>query len=132
MAAPSQLVGETLGHYKILEQIGAGGMGVVYRARDNKLGREVALKVLPEDVAHDRERMGRFEREAQVLALLNHPNIAAIHGLEESDIGVGDSDRLQPLGSTGTPSIFTSARAMVHLSRPVLVLRRSGVDLLWY
>jgi len=84
MAAPSKLVGETLGHYKILEQIGAGGMGVVYRARDNKLGREVALKVLPEDVAHDRERMGRFEREAQVLALLNHPNIAAIHGLEES------------------------------------------------
>src|SRR5439155_2163060 len=84
MAAPSKLVGETLGHYNILEQIGAGGMGVVYRARDNKLGREVALKVLPEDVAHDRERMGRFEREAQVLALLNHPNIAAIHGLEES------------------------------------------------
>ena len=84
MAAPLKLVGETLGHYKILEQIGAGGMGVVYRARDNKLGREVALKVLPEDVAHDRERMGRFEREAQVLALLNHPNIAAIHGLEES------------------------------------------------
>src|SRR5712691_2643595 len=84
MAAPSKLVGETLGHYKILEQIGAGGMGVVYRARDNKLGREVALKVLPEEVAHDRERMGRFEREAQVLALLNHPNIAAIHGLEES------------------------------------------------
>src|SRR5437867_13025365 len=84
MAAPSQLVGETLAHYKILEQIGAGGMGVVYRARDHKLGREVALKVLPDEVAHDRERMGRFEREAQVLALLNHPNIAAIYGLEES------------------------------------------------
>jgi serine/threonine protein kinase len=84
MPAQFQLVGGTLGHYKILEQIGAGGMGVVYRARDDKLGREVALKVLPDEVAHDRERMGRFEREAQVLALLNHPNIAAIYGLEES------------------------------------------------
>src|ERR1043166_128808 len=69
----------------ILSQIGAGGMGEVYRARDIKLGRDVAIKVLPESFAHDAERMARFEREAQVLASLNHPHIATIHGLEESN-----------------------------------------------
>jgi hypothetical protein len=73
-----------LGSYEILSSIGAGGMGEVYRARDTKLGRDVAIKVLPDAFAHDTERMARFEREAQVLASLNHPNIATIHGLEES------------------------------------------------
>jgi Tol biopolymer transport system component len=73
-----------LGSYEILSSIGAGGMGEVYRARDTKLGRDVAIKVLPDAFAHDAERMARFEREAQVLASLNHPNIAAIYGLEES------------------------------------------------
>src|SRR5215469_1668190 len=73
-----------LGPYEILSLLGAGGMGEVYRARDTKLGRNVALKVLPEAFAKDAERMARFEREAQVLASLNHPNIAAIYGLEES------------------------------------------------
>jgi serine/threonine protein kinase len=72
-----------LGLYEILAPIGAGGMGEVYRAKDTKLGRDVALKVLPEGFAHDPERMARFEREAQVLASLNHPNIATIYGLEE-------------------------------------------------
>src|SRR2546427_589048 len=65
--------------------VAAGGMGEVYRARDPKLNRDVALKVLPEALAADAERMARFEREAQVLAALNHPGIAAIHGLEESN-----------------------------------------------
>jgi serine/threonine protein kinase len=74
-----------LGPYEITSQIGAGGMGEVYRARDSKLKREVALKVLPADVAADRERLARFQREAEVLASLNHPNIAHIHGLEESN-----------------------------------------------
>src|SRR5215471_13263130 len=76
--------GTRLGFYEILAPIGAGGMGEVYRARDTKLGRDVALKVLPEAFANDAERMARFQREAQVLASLNHPNIASIHGLEES------------------------------------------------
>ncbi len=76
--------GSKLGHYEILSLLGVGGMGEVYRARDTKLNREVALKVLPEAFASDSQRMGRFEREAQVLASLNHPNIAAIYGLEES------------------------------------------------
>ena len=74
-----------LGSCEVLSLIGAGGMGKVYRARDTRLGREVAVKVLPEAFASDRERMARFEREAHILASLNHPNIAAIHSLEECD-----------------------------------------------
>jgi len=77
--------GTRLAEYEVLELIGAGGMGRVYRARDTKLGRDVALKVLPETFARDGERLARFEREARVLASLNHPNIATLHGLEESD-----------------------------------------------
>jgi len=76
--------GSRLGPYEILSPLGAGGMGEVYRARDTKLNRDVALKVLREAFARDAGRMARFEREAQVLASLNHPNIAAIYGLEES------------------------------------------------
>jgi len=77
--------GSKLGPYEILLLLGAGGMGEVYRARDTRLGRDVALKVLPAAMAHDVERMARFQREAQVLASLNHTNIAAIYGLEESN-----------------------------------------------
>lgn len=77
--------GTKLGPYEILTPLGAGGMGEVYRARDTKLGRDVALKVLPEVLARDPDRMARFKREAQLLASLNHPNIATIHGLEESE-----------------------------------------------
>src|SRR5271155_1645957 len=76
--------GVRLGPYEILEAIGAGGMGEVYRARDTKLGRNVALKVLPAAFASDPERMARFRREAQVLASLNHPHIGAIYGFEDS------------------------------------------------
>ena len=76
--------GDRIGPYEIVAPIGAGGMGEVYRARDNKLNREVAFKVLPDEFAQDGERLARFKREAQVLASLNHPNIAAIYGLEES------------------------------------------------
>jgi serine/threonine-protein kinase len=77
--------GVRLGPYEIAMPLGAGGMGEVYRARDTKLNREVAIKVLPAEVAGDPERLSRFRREAQLLASLNHPHIAAIHGLEESD-----------------------------------------------
>ena len=76
-------VGDRLGHYEILAPLGAGGMGEVYRARDTKLDREVAIKVLPQLLASDPERLARFEREAKVLAALNHPNIAQIYGLEQ-------------------------------------------------
>ena len=77
--------GTKLAHYEIIEPIGKGGMGEVYRARDGKLDRDVAIKVLPEEFARDKERLARFEREAKLLASLNHPNIASIYGLEESD-----------------------------------------------
>src|SRR5881397_4120436 len=76
--------GARLGSYEILSPLGAGGMGEVYRARDTTLNRDVAIKVLPVAFASDAERLARFTREAQTLASLNHPNIAHIHGLEES------------------------------------------------
>ena len=81
--------GARLGPYEILAAIGAGGMGEVYRARDTKLNRDVAIKILPESVAADPERIARFEREAKTLAALNHPHIAQIHGLEEAAPSTG-------------------------------------------
>jgi serine/threonine-protein kinase len=76
-------VGDKLGPYEVLAPLGAGGMGEVYRAKDTRLKRDVAVKVLPEAFARDPDRMARFTREAQMLASLNHPNIAAIYGVEE-------------------------------------------------
>ena len=76
--------GTRLGPYEILSPLGVGGMGEVYRARDTNLDRDVAIKILPEAFAHDAERVARFQREAKMLASLNHPHIAAIYGLEES------------------------------------------------
>src|SRR2546423_8262213 len=76
--------GTRIGPYEILSALGAGGMGEVYRARDSKLGREVALKILPDTFALDPDRLARFQREAQMLASLNHPHIAAIYGFEDS------------------------------------------------
>ena len=78
-------VGSRLGHYDVTALIGEGGMGQVYQATDTKLNRQVALKILPEAFADDPDRLARFQREAQVLASLNHPNIAQIHGIEEAD-----------------------------------------------
>ncbi len=72
-------------HYRVLEKIGAGGMGEVYRALDSKLNRDVAIKILPEAFANDPERVARLRREAQLLAALNHPNIAAVYDLEQAD-----------------------------------------------
>ncbi len=77
--------GTRLGPYEILAPIGAGGMGEVYRAHDTELGRDVAIKVLPDEFSRDKERLDRFEREARLLAQLNHTNIAVLHGLEQSD-----------------------------------------------
>src|ERR1700724_2992714 len=79
------LSGQRLGPYQIVSSIGAGGMGEVYQAHDTKLGRDVAIKVLPEAFAHDPERLSRFQREAKMLAALNHPNIATIFGLEQAN-----------------------------------------------
>src|SRR5687767_9817304 len=91
--------GTRVGPYEILVPIGKGGMGEVYRAKDVKLKREVAVKVLPEAFAYDRERMARFQREAEVLASLNHPNIAQIYGIEER-AGDGVGSRRHPQGTS--------------------------------
>src|ERR1700704_5250048 len=78
-------IGDKLGHYEVLSLLGQGGMGEVYRARDTKLKRDVALKVLPATLLRDPERMARFQREAEVLASLDHPNIGPIYGIVDSE-----------------------------------------------
>src|SRR5262245_57518267 len=77
-------LGTRLGAHEVLAWLGAGAMGEVYRARDTRLGREIALKVLPEAFAQDAERLARFEREARLLAAINHPNVATLYGVEQS------------------------------------------------
>jgi serine/threonine protein kinase/TolB-like protein len=79
------MIGRTFGHYQVIEELGAGGMGVVYRARDQRLNRDVAFKVLPAELAADAERLARFEREARALAALSHPHIVTIHSVEEAE-----------------------------------------------
>ncbi|MBD3856084.1 MAG: serine/threonine protein kinase, partial [Acidobacteria bacterium] len=105
------MIGTTLDQYKVTAALGEGGMGQVWRAEDEKLGREVALKVLPEEFAKDPERMARFEREAKVLASLNHPNIATLYGLESvetsgSGTGSGSGEDPSPEPQASSPVTF--------------------------
>ncbi len=93
------MIGTSLGPYKIIEQLGAGGMGEVYLGEDTRLGRKVAIKVLPEEYASDPERLARFEQEARAAAALNHPHIAVVH-----DVGTEDEfrQRMPALGGLVT------------------------------
>jgi hypothetical protein len=100
----------TIAHYRITSKLGEGGMGAVYRATDTKLGRDVAIKVLPEAFASDPDRMARFTREAQVLASLNHPNIAAIYGIEQGAIVMELVEGASPAGPLPVDTVIDYAR----------------------
>ena len=125
--------GTQLGSYEILSPLGKGGMGEVWRARDSKLGREVAIKTLPEEFAQDEERLARFEREAKLLASLNHPNIAAIYGLEEDNgtrflvLELVEGDTLAERLKRGAIPVEESLRLALQIAEALEAAHEKGV-----
>jgi eukaryotic-like serine/threonine-protein kinase len=120
--------GDKLGPYEIRVQIGEGGMGEVYRAKDTKLDRDVAIKVLPQVLARDPERLARFEREAKVLASLNHPNIAHIYGIEESSAGRALVMELVPGQTLQTPlPPAQTLRIAVQIAKALEAAHEKGI-----
>ena len=115
------MVGQTLGSYQILNKIGEGGMGQVYQARDLRLNRDVAIKILPPLFADDPERLGRFEREAQVLAALNHPNIAHIYGIEDN---AGHKGLVMELVPGDDLSVLIARTGALPLSQTIAIARQ--------
>ena len=124
--------GAKLGHYEALSLLGKGGMGEVWRARDTKLGRDVAIKTLPEEFAKDADRLTRFEREAKLLASLNHPNIAAIYGLEESNgtrflvLGLVDGDTLADRLKRGAIPVEDSLKLALQIAEALKAASARG------
>jgi len=120
-------------HYRVVEKIGEGGMGEVYRAEDTKLGRSVALKVLPQEFVADETRLARFSREAQILASLNHPNIAAIHGLEEADgitalaLELVEGETLEERLKRGPMSLQDTAPIALQIAEALEVAHEKGI-----
>ena len=108
------MIGQTLSHYRITAALGAGGMGEVYRATDTRLGREVALKVLPAEMAASPERLERFQREAKALAALDHPGVVGVYSVEEAD-GVHFLTMQLPRGSRSTV-LFPRVDSLSHRS----------------
>jgi serine/threonine protein kinase len=127
------MIGKTLVHYEISAQIGRGGMGEVYQAKDTKLGRDVAIKVLPEEFALDKDRVARFQREAKLLASLNHPNIAAIHGLEESEgihflvMELIEGDTLKDRIKTGPIPVEEALKLALQMAEALEAAHEKGV-----
>jgi serine/threonine protein kinase len=127
------LIGKTLGNFTLEAQIGKGGMGEVYRAKDQKLGRDVAIKVLPEEFAKDADRVARFQREAKLLASLNHPNIAAIYGLEESNgihflvLELIEGDTLADCLKRGSIPVEESLKLALQIAEALEAAHEKGV-----
>jgi len=127
------LIGQTLGHYEVLTPLGAGGMGEVYRARDTTLQRDVAIKVIPEQLANDREGLARLQREAQLLAALNHPNIATIHSLEESEgtrflvLELVEGASLQERLADGPLPLESALRVSCQIAAALVVAHGEGI-----
>jgi serine/threonine protein kinase len=127
------MIGKSLIHYEISAQIGKGGMGEVYQAKDTKLGRDVAIKVLPEEFALDKDRVTRFQREAKLLASLNHPNIAAIHGLEESEgthflvMELIEGDTLRDRIKSGPIPVEESLKLALQMAEALEAAHEKGV-----
>ncbi len=125
--------GSKLAHYEIVSALGKGGMGEVWRARDQKLGREVAIKTLPDEFAKDEERLARFEREAKLLASLNHPNIATIHGLEEASgtrflvLELVEGDTLADRLEQGAIPVEESLRLALQIAEALEAAHEKGV-----
>jgi serine/threonine-protein kinase len=127
------VIGTTVSHYRITARLGAGGMGEVFRAEDTKLGRDVALKVLPASVASDPERLARFEREARALAAFSHPNIAAIHGFEDVEgqrflvMEVAEGQSLAQRLASGPLPVEEAARIALQVAEALEVAHEKGI-----